>query len=535
MTTVVEADVVVVGGGITAAMVAEKLARETEARVLVVEAGGRTVPLEGRFESRQRYLDYGDNPYPDDHIPDQTAQGIMSRSMVLGGQAMHWGGTVPRFTPEDFRLRSLYGIGSDWPLDYEELEPFYVEAEERIGVAGEGGPEELDPRSGPYPMPPVPLSWTLLQLKEWGERSGIPFWTNPVAKNTRPYDGRNVCQRCDTCNICPTGAKYSPEFTFNRLEGEGRIQLLLGTLVRRLELEDGSDRVSHARAVNRADGSEVELRGRAFVIASGYTWSSHLLLVSANPRFPDGLANRTGNVGRWMTGHRPVSAWVEVPMRLYPGMYGSHSLISNRFRRPGPLDRYLRHDLRIWESSTGRQPRFRDESGSLLLGDAVLADWRERAGRGAARLRSYYDVVPSSDSRLTLDTSTRNDWGDPLPRIDFVDSDASLRLREHSEDSIRGLFDEIVAAGGGRILRTNVQDIYDHPGGGCRMGEDPSTSVVDRWGRTHDHENLWVVGAPTMVSGGCCNGTLTFSALSLRSAGELAREFPAASSAEEGA
>ena len=516
---VVEADVCIIGAGISAAMVAEKISERTESRIVVVEAGEKIFNLEDRFEHRARYLAYGENPWPDDHIRGQTAEGIQSRSMCVGGLALHWGGTVPRFTPEDFRLNSMYGVGDDWPFDYDELEPFYQEAEERIGVAGERGPAELDLRSEPYPMPAAPLSYNLLELKEWAEKSGIPFWANPVSKNTVPYRGRNVCQRCDTCNICPTGAKYSPDFTFRQLLADGRIELLTKTLVRRLELEADSDRIERAVAVDRErPGEPVEIRAREFVIASGYVWSAHLLLLSENSRFPDGLANRSGMVGRYLTGHRPASAFVEVPIKLYPGMYSSHSLLSKAFQRPGKLDRYVRHDLRIWTSTTGRSPRLRDDSGRLLLGDAVMADWRERTNTGAARLRAYYDVIPDRDSRLTLDPGLRNVWGDPMPRLTFVDAPESVELREHTEASIHRVFDRIVQAGGGRVLRQGVQNVYDHPGGGCRMGDDPTTSVVDRFGRSHDHENLFVVGAPTVVSGGCANGTLTFSAMALRSA-----------------
>ena len=110
-----------------------------------------------------------------------------------------------------------------------------------------------------------------------------------------------------------------------------------------------------------------------------------------------------------------------------------------------------------------------------------------------------------------------------MPRIRFVDAAESVELRPHTEEHIRGVFREIVAAGGGRVLSTEVQDVYDHPSGGCRMGDDPGTSVVDTRGRAHDHENLFVVGAPTAVSAGCGNGTLTFCALALRSADEVAR------------
>jgi quinoprotein glucose dehydrogenase len=109
----------------------------------------------------------------------------------------------------------------------------------------------------------------------------------------------------------------------------------------------------------------------------------------------------------------------------------------------------------------------------------------------------------------------------------MADSADSQSLREHTENQIRSVFDTIVRAGGGKILSVRVDPTQDHPGGGCRMGTDPMKSVVNSYGQTHDHENLWVLGAPTVVSGGCCNGTLTFVALTLRSAGEIGKNFPA--------
>lgn len=532
---VVETDVLIVGGGITAAMVAEKLTEERDVDVVIVEAGRHSAPLDDRYERRQRYLDYGENPWTDDHVDDQSAQGIMSRSMVVGGQALHWGGTVPRFSPEDFRLRSLFGVHVDWPIDYETLDPYYQEAEERIGVAGQQGPGELDPRSAPYPMPAMPLSWTLERLREWVEGAGIPVWTNPVAKTTRPWRGRNVCQRCDTCNICPTGAKYTPDFTFGQLLSAGRIRMDTGTLIRRLELAEDADRIHAAVGRRYAEpDTDVVYRAGTFVLAGGYTWSPHLLMLSANDRYPEGLANSSGLVGRYMTGHRNVSAFAELPLRLFPGMFFSHSLLSKYFQRPllpdGPGlvgGRYVRHDFRVWESTVARGPRLRGDDGALLLGDDLLADWRARTETGTVRLRSYYDVIPDRESRLTLDASRTNRFGDPLPRLVFRDAPASLEVRGHTEDRIRARFEDVVRSGGGRILRTMVDETQDHPGGGCRMGDDPGQSVVDGWGRSHDHENLFVVGAPTLVSGGCNNGTLTFSALSLRAAEEIGREYPA--------
>jgi quinoprotein glucose dehydrogenase len=214
---------------------------------------------------------------------------------------------------------------------------------------------------------------------------------------------------------------------------------------------------------------------------------------------------------------------VELDFPLHPGEYGNHSLLSKRFQsRDEGEGRYVRHDFRVWDSTVGRQPRLADDEGRLLLGDDLLDDWRTRAATGAARLRAYYDVLPHRESRMELDGGT-NAWGDPLPRLRFRDAEASVELRGYTEDLVRRRFADVVAAGGGRILRTFVDETQDHPGGGARMGDDPTTSVVDAYGRSWDHENLFVVGAPTLVSGGCANGTLTFCALTLRQTEEVAR------------
>ncbi len=132
-------------------------------------------------------------------------------------------------------------------------------------------------------------------------------------------------------------------------------------------------------------------------------------------------------------------------------------------------------------------------------------------------------MPPTFENALTLDSTLKNEWGDVLPRIEYIDHPDTKVLREAAETQIRGVFDKIATAGGGKILQVTPDRTHDHPGGGCRMGNDPEKSVVNSIGRTHDHENLWVVGAPTFVTGGCCNGTLTMVALTLRSAVEIAK------------
>ena len=529
---VLESDVVIVGSGISAAMVAEKLAAERQCSILVVEAGDDSDSLATRAALRRRFLDYGESPWQKDHLDGYDIPGMQSRSMQVGGLAMHWGGVTPRFSPEDFRLRTRYGVHEDWPLSYDDLDPFYQEAEERIGVAGEQGPPELDPRGKPFPQPALPLTYNLGLLKRWAADAGITMWSQPSAKNAVAYRGRPPCCRNDTCfPVCPIGAKYSPDFTWNALRRDRRVELLTRTVVRRIECAPGSNRIERAVAYSRDRMDEpIELRAKTFVVAAGFLWSAHLLLASASSRFPAGLANRSGTVGKYLCGHRNLNGYVSLPLQLYPGINEQHSLVTKQFMRPGPLPRYLRHDLRVWESTVGQEPRLRTEAGQLLLGDDFLSDWRRRTATGTARVRCYYDVIPDRASQVTLDSTRKTPGGDPLPKLAWRDAPISRDLRPATEQKIRDLFDRLARVGGGKVLSVKADDFQDHPAGGCRMGADPGSSVTNSWGRSHDHENLFVVGAPTCVSASCANGTLTFAALSLRSAGDIGRSFPSRTS-----
>jgi len=520
-----ECDVLIVGGGITAAMISEKLSElKPNLNIIVVEAGKRLFDFEGRFEQRQRSLDYGENQWPGDFVADQGGTGIISRSMAVGGSALHFGGVCNRFSVEDTRLKSMYGLAVDWPIEWADLEKHYCEAERRIGVSGEPGPLKEDARSEPYPMPPMTMTYNLIQLKSWAEKSGIKFWTTPQAKNTvEGYGGRSRCHRCNTCEICPTGARYSPDFTYKQLLAKKKIQLHDQTLVRRLVLDDRTTKIVSAQAV-KEDGSDnnVEYRAKTFVVASGYCWSSHLLLLSANSRFPNGLANSSDQVGRYMTGHLAHETRIDLDLKIYPGMNEQHSLISRQFFRCAPDKPYVRHDLRIWEAASGR-PSLRDRTGKLLLGDDLISDWRTRIVRGTARVRGYFDAHPDKESRLTLNPAMKNKWGDPLPAIHHQIDAAAQSRQAATLQHFTDLFAELAKANDGKVGRVSSLNYQDHPSGGCRMGADPATSVVDTFGRTHDHQNLFVVGSPTQPTGGCTNGTLTFVALALRSTTEIAK------------
>jgi choline dehydrogenase-like flavoprotein len=520
-----ESDVCIIGGGISAVFLAQKLSElKANLNITIVEAGKRLFDAENRMNYRRRSSLYGENAWPGDFIEDQGGTGVISRTMAVGGSAMHWQGHANRFSEEDLRLHSLYGLATDWPLKWAELEKYCCEAERRIGVSGNLSPHEGDKRSEPYPMPLMPLTYNLAEIKIWAEKAGIPFTGCPQAKNTIAYDGRPECQRCNTCMICPTGARYSPDYTYKQLLAKKKVVLHDRTLIRRLIPHDQNNRIVAATGV-QADhpGDPVEYRARLFVVASGYAWTPHLLLNSQSSRFPNGLANSSGLVGRYMTGHYFITAQMELNQKLYPGMNEPYPIISREYFRCATDKPFVRHDIQIFESAAGRRPRLRSEKGDFLFGDDLVNDWRSRTGRGVARVRMYYDTHPSRDSALTLDTSNRNHLGDPLPKIVHRIDEAAQAREAATQAHIQGIYDRIAKANGTKILSISKSDYQDHPAGGCRMGSDPAQSVCDSFGRTHDHQNLFVVGAPTLPTGGCTNATITFVGLTLRSADHIAQ------------
>jgi len=519
----VESDVCIIGGGISAALLAQKLSElKPGLDIVIVEAGKRLFDVQNRMNYRRRAILYGENPWPGDWIPDQSAEGIVTRTMAVGGSAMHWQGHVNRFSEEDLRLRSLYGLAVDWPLSWGELEPYLCEADRRIGVSGEVSPHPEDKPSRPYPMSAMPLSYNLLEIQKWAERTGLPFYGVPRAVNTRSYGGRPDCQRCGTCTMCPIGARYSPDFTFKQLLASKKIRLHDQTLTRRLILHDTRNTIVRAEAVHSdTPDQKIEYHSRTFVVASGYAWTPHLLLLSADTRFPDGLANSSGSVGRYMTGHKFMTGIIGVDKKLYPGMNEPHPIISRQFFRCATDKPFVRHDIQIFEA--GLRPKLRSETGEVLFGNDLMDNWRSRTQHGIARVRMYYDAHPSADSRLTLNPEMRNRYGDPMPKIAHRLDEAAEGRENATHGHIQAIYDQLAKANDCKILSTNVANYQDHPSGGARMGVDPKTSVCNSYGLTHDHPNLYVVGAPTLPTGGCTNATVTFAALTLRSADRIAQ------------
>jgi len=512
------ADVVIIGSGITGALTAQWLSERSDASILLLEAG-REIPVRERFSHRQRYLDYGEWPWPGTEIGNLIQEGkeAWPPHMLVGGMATHWGAQSPRYRPECFQLKTLYGVSEDWPITYEDLEPWYCEAEYRIGVSGDSLARDSGPRSRPYPMPAMPLNYNLARIQSWAASAGVQTFPRPFAINSVPYDGRPQCQRFDTCRVCPIDAKYSPDFTVRQLVQKKKIELIQHLMVNRLETTPSGDRIVRAHAIEALEPhSPATISGKIFVLAGGTVWAPYLLLLSANEKFPEGLANRSGMVGRYIVGHHPYLQTFRIKPKLVPEIHLRAALTSEQFIAPSGKKPLVRWDLALSAGSPG--PQLAGE----FLGAKILRDWRKRTQHGTVNALSFREAIGHSESRVTLSQHRTTAWGDPVPAVNLLDH--GLVGGDAVDRSLFEMGERLANAGLGRASEPLATRTFDHRSGGCRMGRDPNTSVCDTTGRCHDHENLFIAGSPLCLTGGVTNSTLTFSALALRTAEAIRKQ-----------
>src|SRR5882724_2757834 len=268
-----EIDVCIVGAGAAGGVMAWELARRG-VRVVVIESGPRH-DFGQRGEYARRYLKH-ENPWrtPLSGVDRHTVGGTSlyglewRRVRGVGGSTLHWEGYAIRLHADDFRLRSLYGIADDWPISYQDLEPYYARAEKALGVAGADDDPWASPRSTPFPLPAFPFSYSDRLFAPTCRSLGIALHSLPQARNSVAYGGRPACQACGVCHACPTGAKASVDLTqIPEAEASGNARVLTEATVLRLEV-DGSGQVS-AAVYARPDKVERRLTARVFVLAAG--------------------------------------------------------------------------------------------------------------------------------------------------------------------------------------------------------------------------------------------------------------------------
>jgi len=514
-----ETQVCIVGAGAAGGVMAAELTRRG-VDVVVLEAGPRH-DFARRADYARRFLK-GDNPWraPLADLERHTSVGAVPYSLDwnrvrgVGGGTLHWEGYAFRFHPDDLRLRTLYGVGEDWPISYADLEPYYGPAEASLGVAGIADDPWGPPRSGLFPLEPFPFSHGDGFYQKAAQALGIAVAHMPQARNSVAYDGRARCSACTVCHACPTGAKASVDLThIARAEASGRAIVLADVSALRLDV-DASDRVQRVTFAGH-DGERRRLTPRICVVAGGAVETARLLLLSKSARFPTGLANRSGLVGAYFMSHPSIDVTGRVQEHVYPYRTGFSTAMSRQFA-VGPARRkraaFFLEFLNSAEAPLGRQAAW-----STKWGAELRAHVRERFGRSLG-VRVYCEQLPDPRNSVSLDPDVRDRFGDPVPRLTWnVGGYEGAALRVAADVATR-----LLQSAGASAITSSPMRYASHQIGTHRMGDDPRTSVVDRHLRAHDVPNLYLVGAGSFVTGTPSPPTLTICALAIRAAEHIA-------------
>jgi choline dehydrogenase-like flavoprotein len=513
-------DVLIVGAGASGAALAWSLA-ETRMHVLCLEQGDwmdpARYPSSGLDWELRRFGDFGLSPnsrgrsedYP---VNDRDSPIAVSNFNAVGGSTILYAAHFPRFRPSDFRVRTLDGVADDWPLDYRQLEPWYDVNARMMGVAGLAGDPAYPPKQ--VPLPPVPLGKLGETLAHGFNRLGWHWWPSDSAIATQPYEGRAACIHLGPCLAgCAQGAKASTDVTYWPAALRRGARLRTRCRVREVTV----DAEGMANGVIYYDEGGVERRQKAevVVLACNGVGTPRLLLNSRSRHFPDGLANRSGLVGRRLMFHPYALVTGVFPERLegYKGPMGC-VIMSQEFYETDASRGFLRGYS--FEMLRGMGPvsaaLWGMGSGQVPWGSEHHAAYAELFDRTAGMVVICEDL-PEAENRVTLDPDLADSHGIPAPKIHYRLSENSERMLAHSVLRAK----QVLEAAG--ALRTYAEAPLRPAGwhlmGTARMGTDPERSVVNEWGRCHDVKNLFIVDGSVFVTAAAVNPTNTIQALAL--------------------
>jgi choline dehydrogenase-like flavoprotein len=544
-------DVVVVGAGVAGGLLAWRLG-EAGFKVALVEAGpaevnrGAALAAYAASTSKSLGSPYRDGaPGPEQLGPKETyfdfagpEPYLSTYERIAGGTTWHWLGHTPRLLPNDFSMKSTYGVGVDWPVSYATLEPWYCRAEAALGVAGDDGEWANIHgafRSQPFPMPQIWQSWSdtyvaraVQDLVVDGLK--VRVLSTPAARNSRPYDGRPPCAGNASCiPICPIGAKYDGSVHVTKAQKTGNVSLIAEAISTRLVI--GNERRIESVEYRRKDGTRARVSGRIVVLSANAIESAKLLLMSADPtkNAASGVANSSDQVGRGLMDHMQKSVYVQgrdplYPFRGPPSTSGIETFRDGPFRRQRSAMRFSLNNDGWFRRTTPGSPGF--DVAAMVDQGLFGKELRHRLFEGVSRQFRFSlstEVLPDPDNRVSLSEKPDAD-GLPRPKISF-----------HVGDYTRAAFGpalsvvaQLTKAMNGTIID---QDTSVDPGhysgaghvmGGCRMGANAKEAVTDGDCRTFDHPNLYIVGAGLWPTCGTANPTLTVAAISLRAADHIA-------------
>ena len=512
-------DVLIIGAGASGAVVASSLA-ETRMKILCLEQGDWIKPTEfpanGRDWEARRYADFDlspnrrarDTDYP---VNDDNSIMKIANFNGVGGGTILFTAHYPRMHPSDFRVRTLDGVADDWPIDYWTLEPYFAENDRVTGVAGLAG----DPAYPPHEptLPPVPLGKSGTRYAQAMNQLGWHWWPSDISIATTDTNGRAKCINLGHCTPgCAQGAKASVDITYWPQAIRARVELRTRCRVR--EITTNEDGMASGVVYYDPNGVERFQPAEIVILAANGIGTPRLLLNSASPRFPDGLANSSGLVGKNLMLHPwpQVAGYVEDEL---DGDRGPMTVMwSKQFYETDPARDFVRGYTLQFNRGTGP---VNEAITSMIAGRLPWGRNHHRIYRELVYRRLQIGVacedLPEEHNRVTLDPVLKDGHGIPAPKIDYTMSENTRRMMEHGIARAS----EILATAGAKYIGCS-RTLLNSPGhllGTARMGLDPKRSVVNEWGRCHDVKNLFIVDGSIWVTSGGVNPTSTIQALAL--------------------
>ncbi len=508
--------VVVIGTGAGGGVLANELSQKG-VKVVALEAGGRYLPqdyVNDEWESFVQLAWLDSRSTSGDWRVAKDFSGLPAWIVkAVGGTTVHWAGASLRFQSHEWKAATTYGAVEganllDWPLDAEEMDPWYTKAEDKLGVTRTGGREGL-PGNNNYKV-----------FEKGAKALGYTgVHTGRMAINSASYDGRPSCQQVGFCfQGCKFGAKWSAAYTdIPRGEATGNLEVRERSHVARVVHND-QGKVTGVEYFDQ-DGQLQMQKARIVCVAGNSYESPRLLLNSASSMFPDGLANSSGQVGknymRHMTGS--VYAVFEQPVRMWRGttMAGIITDESGHDPSRGFVGGYEMETLGL---GLPFMAAFLDPGAWGREFTTALDGYENMAGMWLVG-----EDMPQESNGVTLNSDVKDQYGLPTPNVHFSDHPNDIAMRNHAYKQGQAVYD---AVGATRAFPTPPYP-STHNLGTNRMSENPRDGVVNRWGQTHDIANLFISDGSQFTTGAAENPTLTIVALAIRQADHIANELGA--------
>ncbi len=476
--------------------------------------------------------------------PYTTAHGTRFdwfRSRMLGGRTNHWGRISLRFGPKDFKRKDIDGLGDNWPIGYEDVKPYYDKVDKLIGVFGTN--EGIDNNPDGYFLPPPKPRLHELYIKRGAKKINIPVIPMRMSVLTRPISNeRGTCFFCNQCNrACSAYADFSAGTCLVQpAMKKGSVELYTNAMVREVTT-DKNGRATGVSYISKEDRQEYQVRAKVVVLGASACESARILLNSRSSAHPNGLANGSGVVGRYLHDSTGASRSALIPALLDRDRYNEDGVGGAHIYAPWwgenqKLDFPRGYHLEFWGGMG--MPSYGFGFGMEGLRHYILDEMGKPSpnggyGAGLKRdIRKIYgstigvagrgESVPQYDNYCEIDPHTVDEWGIPVLRFNYNWTDYEVKQAKHMQDT----FEELLTSVGGELLgsKPGPESKYGleapgriiHEVGTTRMGNDPRTSVLNKYAQAHECDNLFVVDGGPFVSQADKNPTWTILALSWR-------------------